>query len=186
VAGTARGHRLVAPRGTATRPTSDRVRESLFNALASYVTLEDAVVLDAFAGTGALGIEALSRGAGRAVFVEQDRTARTAVERNLGTTGTSERARVVASDVEAWLRLGAGGEHFDIAFLDPPYAYDTWPALMALVPADLAVVESDREVPLGGWHVAWQRRYGTTLVSFARPPGVVPGGEAHVEEWGKL
>jgi len=175
---------LVAPRGTGTRPTSDRVRESLFNALASHVTVEGSVVLDAFAGTGALGIEALSRGAARAVFVEQDRNARAALGRNLTATGTDERARVVASAVEAWLRQGADGERFDLAFLDPPYAFDAWPALMALVPADLAVVESDREVPLGDWDVAWQRRYGTTLITFARPPGVVPGGEAHVEEWG--
>jgi 16S rRNA (guanine966-N2)-methyltransferase len=144
IAGTARGRRLQAPEGRDTRPTGDRVREAVFNALASLDALDDVTVLDLFAGSGALGIEALSRGAGDTTFVERD------AERFL------DRAR-------------AEGRRWDLALLDPPYAYGAWVELLTDLPADLAVVESDRAVdPPLGWGVVRQRRYGSTLVTVLR------------------
>jgi 16S rRNA (guanine966-N2)-methyltransferase len=170
VAGTAGGRRLDAPEGLDVRPTTDRVREAVFNALGSLDAIDGAVVLDLFAGTGALGIEALSRGAERATFVEPDRVARAAVMANLRTTGLLERAEVVPRSAEAYLAAVAdGGEHFDVALLDPPYDWDTWSDLLEQVPTDFAVCESDRpvEVP-DGWSVTRERSYGTTVVVFAR------------------
>jgi 16S rRNA (guanine966-N2)-methyltransferase len=181
VAGTAGGRRLEGPTGPGTRPTTDRVRESVFNALVSRVDLDGARVLDLFAGTGALGIEALSRGAAEAIFVEADRTAAAAIRRNLAATGLASRGHVVTQRVEAWLRgVPAEQEAFDIAFCDPPYQFDDWEALLARLPARLAVLESDRPVGAPGWAVARERRYGTTFVSFVqstagrqqRPPPV--------------
>ncbi len=175
VAGTARGRPLVAPPGTRTRPTGDRVREAIFNALFSRGGVVGARVVDLFAGSGALGIEALSRGAAHATFVDHDREARRAIARNLATCGFDDRATVVAAPVERWLAgLGAGpgaGERFDLAFCDPPYAFAGWERLLAAVPAALVVVESDRPVPLpAGWTLARDARYGGTWVGFAEPP----------------
>lgn len=167
VAGTARGRRLDAPEGRETRPTTDRVREAVFNALGSLDALAGARVLDLFAGSGALGIEALSRGAAHATFVERDRAARAVIAANLERTGLAERATVVAGEAERWLAGDPGA--FDLALLDPPYAFDGWEALLAALPAETAVVESDREVPLpAGWEVVRSKRYGTTLVVIAR------------------
>jgi len=118
IAGEAKSKRLVAPAGTATRPASDRLRESLFGMLGERCA--DARVLDLFAGSGALGIEALSRGAREATFVERDDAAIGAIRRNLAATGYVERARVVRADVAAYLRRATDG--FDLVFADPPYA----------------------------------------------------------------
>ncbi len=119
--GVHRSRRLVAPRGAATRPTSDRVREALFSILAARGSLSGAVVLDLYAGTGALGLEALSRGAARAVFVESDREAGAALSRNLAALGEEGRARVIDARVErASKRLGP--DPFDLVLTDPPYA----------------------------------------------------------------
>jgi 16S rRNA (guanine966-N2)-methyltransferase len=166
VAGEAKGRRLVTPRGTDTRPTSDRVREAIFNSLGSLDLLAGATVLDLFAGSGALGIEALSRGAAAAVFVEHDRHAVEALRANLATTGLGDRATVVAGD--AWAHL-AHAAPVDLALLDPPYAFDGWIGLLAAVPAPVAVVESDRSVDPGdGWRVVREKRYGTTVVAIVR------------------
>jgi 16S rRNA (guanine966-N2)-methyltransferase len=173
VAGSAGGRILQAPPGDATRPTSDRVREAVFNALGSLGAVEGAVVADLFAGSGALGIEALSRGAASATFVDTARAARTAVEANLAAIGFADRARVIGADVMA--HLGASGERYDLVLADPPYAFDDWPALAGAVferlsPNGLLVVESDREPDLGGAaSVLRSRRYGGTVVLFARP-----------------
>ncbi len=153
VAGTARGLRLATPRNDGIRPTGDRVREALFNALHSRGAVEGATVLDLFAGTGALGIEALSRGASHAVFVECSRTHAALVEANLATCGFSDRA-----------------------LLDPPYAFDGWPALLAGLNAGLVVVESDREIePAPGWHVGRVRRYAGTVLTLLSPQDGDPG-----------
>ncbi|MCC5950896.1 MAG: 16S rRNA (guanine(966)-N(2))-methyltransferase RsmD [Acidimicrobiia bacterium] len=171
VAGTARGRRLVAPAGHGVRPTSDRVREAVGNALVSLDVLDGATVLDAFAGSGALGIEALSRGAAHAVFLEPDRAARRSVIENLATTDLAEHAEVLATDFERYCDqpLAAG---FDIAFCDPPYATNRWEQLFEVVPARLVVAESDRSVAdiaeAAGWGVLRERRYGSTFVVFAR------------------
>ncbi|HZQ29450.1 MAG TPA: RsmD family RNA methyltransferase, partial [Acidimicrobiales bacterium] len=149
VAGEARGRRLVAPPGRATRPTSDRVRESIFDILTSLDAVEGATVADLFAGSGAMGIEALSRGASRAAFVDSDPGAIQAVKANLDTTGTADRATVVRSDVLRWL---PSAPPVDLALVDPPYTFDAWPELLTGLHAGLAILESDRELEVPeGW-----------------------------------
>ena len=172
VAGVAGGRRLQAPAGRKVRPTSERVREALFNSLGSLDAISGASVLDLFAGTGALGIEALSRGAASATFVDADRRAISAIEENLGVTGLGERARVVQADVLRFLadppRPGDPAV-YDLAFADPPYAFDGWPALLPVVPARLVAIESRAHVALdAGWHPLRSRRYGDTVVTLAR------------------
>lgn len=171
----------MAPEGRDTRPTSDRVREAVFNALHSMGALEGARVLDLFAGSGALGVEALSRGATHATFVESARPALTAIHTNLDATGLADRATVVASDGRRF--AGATTHHFDVALLDPPYGFDDdeWRDLLAVMPAELVVVESDREVPIGpGWAVTRTRRYSGTVVLFGRRAGDRPCPSPHV------
>lgn len=134
ITGSARGRRLRELEGQETRPTTDRVKESMFNIL--QFDIEGSRVLDLFAGTGQLGIEALSRGAATAVFVEQRRDAVALVRENLKLTGLSDRARVVGGEALAYL-ASAGGQ-FDIVFLDPPYAAKLWkPALEAVSRFDI-------------------------------------------------
>jgi 16S rRNA (guanine966-N2)-methyltransferase len=165
----------VVPPGDDVRPTSDRVREAVFNALRSLGAVEGARVLDLFAGSGALAVEALSAGAASAVLVERDRAARRAIEANLTAAGVADRAQVVASDALRHL-ADAAGEPFDLALVDPPYAFDAWPQLLAalaerLAPEAVVVLESDRWVPVPeGWHVQRDKRYGGTFVRIAIPP----------------
>jgi len=122
IAGDARGRRLSAPRGLATRPTLARVRESMFSRLSVRLDFAGLRVLDLFAGTGSLGIEALSRGAGHVTYVESARPALMALRRNLVALGFSDRARVLKSEVLRGLEmLAAQGERFDLVLLDPPY-----------------------------------------------------------------
>jgi 16S rRNA (guanine966-N2)-methyltransferase len=167
VAGTAGGLRLVAPPGRETRPTSDRVREATFNALGSLGAVDGARVLDLFAGSGALGIEALSRGADHATFVERDRAALEAIRANLATTGLDGLATVVPADATAF--IASQPEPYDLALLDPPYGFDGWAGLLTTLPAELVVAESDRAVDPGdGWTVVRSRRYSTTLVGIFR------------------
>lgn len=169
VAGEAKGRRLVAPPGRATRPTSDRVREAVFAALESLGAVRGATVVDLFAGTGAMGIEALSRGAARATFVDSDAGAIAAIRANLDATGFAGRAEVVRADVSRWL---AGGGRFDLALVDPPYAFDGWAGLLERVDAAIVVAESDRELPVpAGWEVLRRKRYGTTVVTIAARKG---------------
>ncbi|HVF32565.1 MAG TPA: 16S rRNA (guanine(966)-N(2))-methyltransferase RsmD [Acidimicrobiales bacterium] len=174
VAGIARGRRLVAPKGDRTRPTSDFVREAIFNSLQSHVDLRDATVLDLFAGTGALGIEALSRGAAAATFVDHDRLAVAAVRANLVATGFTSRATVLQVDAT---RPATALPAVDVAFVDPPYAFsdDDWRTLLTRVDAGVLVVESDREVDPGEpWRVLKSKKYGTTVVTLAATPRSSP------------
>jgi 16S rRNA (guanine966-N2)-methyltransferase len=128
VAGEAKGRRLVSPPAATTRAATERIRESLFATLEPI--LADARVLDLFAGAGTLGIEALSRGAAHATFVERDRAAISAIRTNLAATGFADRARVIAANVIAFLGRGAGAgvgapaseERYDLVFCDPPFA----------------------------------------------------------------
>ena len=147
------------------RPTSDRAREGIFNMLASRDLIDDARVLDLFAGTGALGIEALSRGARSATFVDSDRDAVAVIRTNL--TGVAlAGGSVVQSDVLAFLRRAE--PTFDLAFADPPYAFDGWDELFTLVTAPVVVAESDRELePPAPWQVVRWKRYGGTVVTLA-------------------
>jgi 16S rRNA (guanine966-N2)-methyltransferase len=158
----------VAPEGTATRPTSDRVREATFNALTSLDALDGAVVLDLFAGSGAMGIEALSRGAASATFVDSDPRAVAAVRANVATAGVADRSTVVRAEVGRF--LAGGPPQADLAVLDPPYSLDDdgWAALLDVLDVDVAVLESDRAVVIGlRWEILRVRRYGTTVVTLA-------------------
>lgn len=138
------------------------------NALGSLGAVVDATVLDLFAGSGAMGIEALSRGASHVTFVDHDRAAREAIETNLAATGLADHADVVPSTVERFLAT-VGDRRWDLAVLDPPYAFDGWPEVLLDLPADLAVLESDKAVdPPFGWEVLRTKRYGSTHVVIAR------------------
>jgi len=157
----------VAPAGTATRPTPDRVREATFNALGSLGAVTHATVLDLYAGSGALGIEALSRGAAQCTFVDAARAARDAVAANLAACGMTERATVLAAPAERALADWArDGTRFDLALLDPPYEFEGWDELLGALRADLAVAEAARGVePADGWEVLREKRYGRTHVT---------------------
>jgi 16S rRNA (guanine966-N2)-methyltransferase len=171
IAGELGGRRLQAPRGRATRPTSDRVREALFAMLGE---LGGACVLDLFAGSGALGIEALSRGAAQAVFVERERAALRALGANLQGLGlTPPRAQLLRSDALAALEAARRREEtYDLIFIDPPYsqARDWGPELTValapvLGPGARVVVESDRRAPLQlELELERERRYGDTSI----------------------
>jgi 16S rRNA (guanine966-N2)-methyltransferase len=171
IAGSARGVPLVAPRDRGTRPITDRVKETLFAILADRVT--DARTLDLYAGSGAIGIEALSRGAAHATFVEKARLALVALHRNLERTQLRSLATVEASTVERFLDQ-ASGQSWDLVFLDPPYDERAIVApLHAVVPhlgPDAVVVikhfwrAAVPEVP-GLWPVR-QRRFGETMLTF--------------------
>ena len=183
VAGLAGGRRLRAPVGRQVRPTSERVREALFNALGSLDAVEGATVLDLFAGTGALGIEALSRGAASAVFVDADARAVAAVKQNLRDTGLAERARVVQADVLKY--LAGGRAPVDLAFADPPYAFDGWPRLLAVLPARLVAIEARTHIDLpDGWHPLRSKRYGDTVVTLASSAAPALASDESGEEEG--
>jgi len=174
IAGRHGGRRLQAPAGAVTRPTADRVREALFSVLGPRV--EGARVLDLFAGSGALGLEALSRGAAEATFVDSAPAAVRAVRANLealGATGDVRRA-----DARAFLRgARARARHYDLIFLDPPYrmaarlARELSEALPAvLAPGAVVVSESERRVPLDlDLPLIDERRYGDTLIRIHGP-----------------
>lgn len=169
VAGTARGRRLQAPPGRATRPTSDRVREATFNALASLGELGGAEVLDLFAGSGALGIEALSRGAAQVTFVDDDPRAVEVVRANLATIGLEDSARVVLGDARSF--LAETPLPVDLALLDPPYGVGNleWAGWLATLDAGVVMCESDRVIDVEPqWELLRSRRYGTTVVVLAR------------------
>jgi 16S rRNA (guanine966-N2)-methyltransferase len=166
VAGEFRGRRLAAPRGVRTRPTADRVREALFSMLGD---VSRARVLDLYAGSGALGIEALSRGAASAVFVERDPRAVVAIERNLGSLGLDQ--EVLRQDAVRFLRRGTGT--FDLVFVDPPYDSASRLAgpLAERLPAITAegariVTESDKRNPLElPFPLITERAYGDTRIA---------------------
>ncbi|MBI5088198.1 MAG: 16S rRNA (guanine(966)-N(2))-methyltransferase RsmD [Actinobacteria bacterium] len=160
VAGELGGRKLVAPPGDTTRPTTDKVREAVFNSLSSMGIVEDAVVVDLFAGSGALGIEALSRGAARCTFVERDRGALRALRENIDALRLGDRATIVTSDVMAWV---PAVRNVDLALVDPPYSFTEWPRLLGLLHAAYVLCEAPREVePPEGWETVRARRYGRT------------------------
>jgi 16S rRNA (guanine966-N2)-methyltransferase len=179
VAGKHRGRRLLAPSGDTVRPTSDRAREALFNILshgelaAGGIPFAEAVVLDAFAGTGALGLEALSRGAVEAVFIEQDREALAILRKNIAALDEGGRTRVIPGDASRPPRAISGCA---VAFLDPPYRSGlAAPALAALAaagwlpPGALAIVElAAREelAPPPGFTILDERKYGAARLVF--------------------
>jgi 16S rRNA (guanine966-N2)-methyltransferase len=173
IAGTAGGRRLVVPSGTSTRPTSDRAREGLFSSLQSLTDLEGAAVLDLYAGSGALGLEAVSRGAAGATLVEDDPRALAAIRSNVDALGLP--ATVVDDDVTRF--LGRAPSPYDVVVMDPPYDVDVDPVLASLLPwvAEDGVVVVERRTRGGsptapaGLREERSRRYGeATLWYFAR------------------
>jgi 16S rRNA (guanine966-N2)-methyltransferase len=178
IAGEARGRRLAAPDSDRVRPTADRVKEALFSILTSRLgTLHGCRVLDLFAGTGNLGIEALSRGARQAVFIDSHPESLRFVRQNLATTGLAERATVLAADVlKGIARLGTANERFDLVFLDPPYGeaqllQQTLTALAdaaLLAPGGLVAAETAKNAaPVVGdqrLQLVDSRTYGTTTL----------------------
>ncbi len=173
VAGTARGRRIEAPEGRITRPTLDRVRQAIFNALDARELVRDAVVLDLFGGSGALALEAMSRGATGATVVEADRAAVTFVRRNAESLGFADDVRVVRSDVLRWL-VGGGANALQptLVLADPPYDWSNWPELFASLPASVDCVVAETGVPLPaqlGWDVEREKRYGGTIVTMLVP-----------------
>ncbi|MGO8825531.1 MAG: RsmD family RNA methyltransferase [Acidimicrobiales bacterium] len=172
IGGRSRGRRLAAKLPRSVRPTSDRVRESIFDILGSQGGVEGLRVVDLFCGSGALGVEALSRGAASATFVDLDPDALAAVRQNLHAVGLGdEPVTLVRASLPGWLEGGGVGS-FDLALVDPPYNFEDWPALLGALRADVVVMESSTPVALaGGWVVARERRYGGTLITVAHRSG---------------
>ena len=179
VAGRFGGRRLTAPPGQGTRPTSDRVREALFSILGAAGVLDGTRVLDLYAGSGALGIEALSRGAASAVFVERDTRAAAVLRGNLDALGLEPgEAELRRTDALAALRdARTGGETYDLALCDPPYrlaaglgASLSEALVPVLTPHARVVCESDRRAPIDlDLDLIDERRYGDTLIRIFSP-----------------
>lgn len=177
VAGRHKGRQLAAPVGLNTRPTSDRARQALFNILShGPPDLREARVLDVFAGSGALGLEALSRGAAHASFIENDRTALRALADNIAKLGVAAQAAVLAVDA---VRPPAAAAACDFIFMDPPYgsgraqtalivlAEKGWLQAEGLIVVEVAAAEPF-ESPLADWSIADERRYGAARLVFLR------------------
>lgn len=185
VAGLYRGRILTAPAGLGTRPTGDRTRQAVFNILehaAWMPPFEDSLVLDVFAGTGALGLEALSRGAPHAVFIERERAAAAACRENIGNLGVGDRSEILACDA---LRPPQRPAHIaprSLVFLDPPYGMDLGAtALAALAERGwlahdavcvLEMAKKQQEQTPEGFTLLDERAYGIALVRFLSWPGV--------------
>jgi 16S rRNA (guanine966-N2)-methyltransferase len=180
VSGTLKGRRILTPEGEATRPTSDRARQAVFNIL-EHAPWSDGLgglrVIDLFAGSGAMGLEALSRGAASCLFIENDRTASEAIQANIQAMGQQGLARLLRRDAT---KLGQNAEPaFDIAFLDPPYGSGLGETALAsllaggwLKPDGLAVLERGAGEPpfqADGFELLDERRYGAAQVWFLRP-----------------
>lgn len=152
----------MAPKGLDVRPTTDRAREAIGNRLVSMGVLADAAVVDLFAGTGAMGIEALSRGAAHATFVENAPAALRALEQNVEALGFADRATIVRADAATF----RPATPVDIAFIDPPYTWDGWGGLLGRLRAGLAVCEARGVVDAPeGWELVRSDRYGTTVIT---------------------
>lgn len=178
IAGKAKGHKLETPEGLATRPTTDRIKETLFNMIA--FDLPGCRFLDLFAGSGAIGMEALSRGAEQAVFVENAAACQEVIVRNLAHTKLGEGARLLHMDAaDALDRLAEENAAFDIIFMDPPYAAGlAEPILEEILKKNLLngdgyiVWERAAQIPLelpAGFEILRQKEYRTTVLTFLRP-----------------
>ena len=179
VAGTWRGRTLIAPQGTATRPTADRVRQALFDMLlhapwAGHDAVAGARVLNVFAGTGAFGLEALSRGAAHATFIEQDRAALTALRANIAACHAEDRITILSTDA----LKASSGDPASLIFLDPPYRQDMVPNTIAhlrsarrIAPNALIIAETSRdEPPPTTTPLLAERTHGAARLSIWREP----------------
>ena len=156
----------MTPEGDDVRPTKDRVREAIFNSLNSYGWVEDCTFLDLFTGSGALGLEALSRGASHCTFVDVDRRSIAIVRQNVEALGFDGEATIRQADGMAL--AAAVGPH-DVALLDPPYDFEAWDDLLDTVPVQVVVIESDRAIaPGAGWEILKEKRYAGSVVVIAR------------------
>jgi len=181
ISGTSKGRKLVTPRNRSLRPTADRVKESIFNILRGEI--EEKQVLDLFAGTGNLGIEALSRGARKVVFVEKGRHALGLIQKNLAQFGLGGRSEVLPIDANRAIGiLKQRGETFDLILMDPPYErglIEKTLLKLSLYPVyhrdSLLVIEHHRRETLApilhGWNLIRQRQMGETVISFLTPQG---------------
>ena len=179
ISGALKGRRLLTPRRQSIRPTSDRVKESIFNILGGEV--EGKVVLDLFSGTGNLGIEALSRRAKRATFVEKGREASRLIQKNLLQCGMEEQSEILSKDVHRAIGiLKQRRESFDLILMDPPYEEGLVQKTLMKLNSEriyhrdsILIIEHDRREPLPhvieGWSLIRQRRIGDTVISFLRP-----------------
>ena len=179
ISGISRGRKLVTPRNQSLRPTSDRVKESIFNILQDDV--EGRIVLDLFAGTGNLGIEALSRGAKSVVFVEKGRQALRLIQRNLTQLGLEGRSEILPKDVSRAIGiLKQRGECFGLILMDPPYEKGLIQNTLMKLNShqiyhtdSILLIEHNRREPLphalSGWNLVGQRRIGDTVISFLTP-----------------
>lgn len=164
----------MVPEGSATRPTTDRVREATFNSLFSMNAIDGATFIDLFAGSGALGLEAISRGAASVTFVERDRAAIKALQANIETLGFGEQSTVIATDSLRWLQ---NAPRADVLLADPPYDFEGWVELLGAASSDLLVAESNSPIDhclnptidgantASHWEVLRQRAYGSTVVT---------------------
>jgi len=179
ISGTSKGRKLVTPRSHSVRPTSDRVKESIFNILRGEI--EGNRVLDLFAGTGNLGIEALSRGAEKAIFVEKRRQATRLIQRNLAQLGLKDRSEILPKEANRAIGiLMQRGESFDLILMDPPYEKGLIQKTLSKLNShpiycgnSILVIEHNRREPLPlnieGWSLIRQQRIGDTLISFLIP-----------------
>ena len=179
ITGTSKGRRLIPPKGQGVRPTSDRVKESIFDILGGEVA--EKVVLDLFAGTGNLGIEALSRGAKRALFVEKARQALRLIQMNLVNCGMEGRSQILPQDVNRAIgTLKGRGETFDLILMDPPYGKGWVDRTLRKLQSEriyhedsILIIQHDRREPLPDvsdqWIVVRERKIGDTVVSFLTP-----------------
>jgi 16S rRNA (guanine966-N2)-methyltransferase len=192
ITGTSKGRRLATPKTQAIRPTSDRVKESIFNILGKEV--EGKVVLDLFAGTGNLGIEALSRGAKKALFVEKGRQALKLIQKNLSQCGMKERSEILSKDVNRSIGiLNQRGESFDLILMDPPYEKGLIQKTLIKLHStriyhedSILVIEHDRREPIPkmgeGWTLIRQQGIGDTVISFLAPHRSTEDGESAPQE----
>lgn len=180
IAGVAGGRSLATPKGSSTRPTTDRVREALFSRLDSLTEVTDARVLDLYAGSGALGLEAASRGAPHVICVEADRSAARLIQRNVAALGLSG-VQVRAERVERALRSGPGGDPYDVVVADPPYPLDEESVRSVLAtlierrwcaPQAILILERSTRGPRPTWPpsvtAVGSKSYGETTLHFAR------------------
>jgi 16S rRNA (guanine966-N2)-methyltransferase len=199
IAGEARGRKFIAPNVDSVRPTSDRVREAMFDVLSHLGGLSGARVLDLFAGSGAFGIESLSRGAAEVIFVDQDRNVAKTIKDNLAAVKLEQIGKftIVVNDAIAFCRtrrerlsdrgqsnrsdLSVSMDNVDITFCDPPYSFTNWPKLLAVVPGDLLVLESSKPIALPTSLDTYRvYKYGSTLVTVAHRRG--EGSESSQDE----
>ena len=175
IAGAAKGHNLQTIEGLATRPTTDRIKETLFNIIA--FDLPECSFLDLFAGSGGIGIEALSRGANEAVFVDASADCQAVITANLQHTKLQDKARLMKTDVLSALdKLAAEGKSFDIIFMDPPYESGLYePVLQKIIEKNLLkqegylITERSSQIPLetpAGMEILREKAYKTTILTF--------------------